>query len=222
MRIPGSAERPARIPDLAHAGENEIGLVAASVRAGEVVALLTETLWGLSGDPYSPSAMARVAALKGRSPARGFLCLVPSVDAVGALGAETGARLRAALECLWPAPVTVVLRSRRPPAASGGLATVAVRVPSAEPLRRLLLTTGPLASTSANLEGAEPAATADEIDRAFGSGISWIIGDRCATNARPSTLVDASVAPPRIVRRGAGDSEAAHFIQSLGGYPETL
>ena len=92
MRIPGSAERPARIPDLAHAGENEIGLVAASVRAGEVVALLTETLWGLSGDPYSPSAMARVAALKGRSPARGFLCLVPAVDAGGALGAETGAR----------------------------------------------------------------------------------------------------------------------------------
>jgi L-threonylcarbamoyladenylate synthase len=222
MTLPGPAGRPARIADLASAADDEVAAVAAAIREGKVVALLTETLWGLSGDPFSPTVMARIAALKGRSPARGFLCLAPSAGSVAALGAEVDDALRAALERLWPSPVTVVLASGHPLAASGGLPTVAVRVPSSVPLRRLLRETGPLASTSANLEGMAPASTADEIEALFGPGIAWIVGGDCPPDARPSSLVDASVWPPRLLRRGAGDEEAGQFIRALGGYPESL
>ena len=214
--------RPERIPVLEGASARDLGRVAEAIRAGAVIALLTETIWGLSADPFSLEAMERAAALKGRRRERGFLCLVPSLDALPSLGVLPDRRTLAALGTLWPAPVTVILPSARPPAASGGLSTIAVRVPAAEPLLRLLRATGPLASTSANLEGAAPATTADELERTFGEGISWIVGDRCPPDARPSTLVDAAADSPRIVRAGSGEAEAKEFLRALGGYPESL
>jgi L-threonylcarbamoyladenylate synthase len=222
MSGPFPAGFPGRVSRLEDANAQDLFRISGAIRAGGVIALLTETLWGLSADPFSGPAMERVASLKGRSPARGFLCLIPALDALPSLGVSLDRRMAAALERLWPAPVTVVLPSARPPAASGGLATVAVRIPSAEALLRLLRATGPLASTSANVEGAAPAATADEIERSFGGRISWIVGDKCPANALPSSLVDAVSRPARIVRAGSGAEAAEDFIRALDGYPESL
>jgi tRNA A37 threonylcarbamoyladenosine synthetase subunit TsaC/SUA5/YrdC len=95
-------------------------------------------------------------------------------------------------------------------------------MPANEALLRLLRETGPLASTSANTEGAAPASTAEEIERLFGDRVAWIVGEMCTAGGRPSTVVDASARPARILRSGAGDTAAARFMQDLEGYPTGL
>jgi len=222
MTGPGGPARPARIASLAGATAEELKPVVEAVRAGEVIALLTETLWGLSADPFSRQAMERLVGLKGREARKGFLCLVPSLDSLAALGVTVDRRMADALRRLWPSPVTVVLPSARPLPASGGLATVAIRMPDSEALLSFLRETGPLASTSANTEGAPPVSTAIEVERLFGDRLAWIVGGICTPEARPSTLLDATAIPARILRPGAGDAAAGRFLLEIEGYPESL
>ncbi len=200
----------------------ELREIVEAVREGEVIALLTETLWGFSADPFSCGAMERLVALKGRGIGKGFLCLVPSLDSLAPLGVTVDGRTMDALRRLWPSPVTVVLPSVRPPPASGGLSTVAVRMPSSEALLRLLLATGPLASTSANTEGDTPVTTAIEVERLFGDRVAWIVGEMSSPDARPSTVVDMTAKPMRVLRAGAGDFVAKRFVREIEGYPESL
>ena len=221
MKGPGVSGRPGRIGSLAHARAEELRGVVEAVRAGEVIALMTETLWGLSADPFSRLAMERLATLKGRDGGKGFLCLVPSLDSLATLGVSVNERTMDALRRLWPSPVTVILPSARLLPASGGFSTVAVRMPAAEALLCLLRATGPLASTSANTEGDTPATTVVEVERLFGDRVAWIVGEMCSPDARPSTVVDATAQPARVLRAGAGDSAVERFIREIEGYPES-
>lgn len=222
MKGQGVSGRPGRIGSLEDAGAEELRGVVEAVRTGEVIALLTETLWGLSADPFSGQAMERLAELKGREVGKGFLCLVASLDSLPTLGVFLQERTMDALRRLWPSPVTVVLPSARPLAATGGLLTVAVRMPASEALLRFLQATGPLASTSANTEGKTPVTTAVEVERLFGDRVAWIVGEMCSPDARPSTVVDATACPARVLRAGAGDSAAERFIREIERYPESL
>lgn len=222
MKVPGVSGRPRRVGSLPDARPEDLRGVVEAVRAGEVIALLTETLWGLSADPFSDRAMERLAELKDREVGKGFLCLVPSLDWLPTLGVSVNERTMDALRRLWPSPVTVVLPSARQLPASGGLSTVAVRMPACEELLHLLRATGPLASTSANAEGDTPATTALEIERLFGDRVAWIVGEMCSPDARPSTIVDATARPAVVLRAGAGGSAVERFIREIDGYPESL
>src|SRR5512140_2300191 len=105
MKGPGVPGRPGRIESLADGRAEALREVVEAVRAGGVIALLTETLWGLSADPLSGLAMERLADLKGRKVGKGFLCLVPSLDSLSTLGVSVNERTMDALRSLWPSPV---------------------------------------------------------------------------------------------------------------------
>jgi tRNA threonylcarbamoyl adenosine modification protein (Sua5/YciO/YrdC/YwlC family) len=213
---------PRRVRALPVASEADLEEIARAVGRGDVIALATETLWGLSADPMSGEAIARLEAAKGRSGGKGFLVLVAGYSQLGRLGVEVAEAVREALGRLWPAPVSVVLPLARPIPASRGLQTLALRKPADPGLRDLLRRTGPLASTSANHEGGTPASTADEIERAFGDRLSWIVGEDRPVGEVASTIVDASSRATRLVRNGAGDEAAARFMRSLDGNPTRL
>ncbi len=177
--------------------------VRALVSAGGVLAIPTDTLYGLAADPLSEAGVERVYTLKGRESGKALPVLASSVVSIESLGVVLDERLRAALSRLWPAPVTVVLPLASPIPASGGERTLAVRIPDRPLLCDLLRRVGPLTATSANRSGDPSARSAAEVALAFGSSVPLVLDGGPSESALPSTLVDATTRPPRVLREGA-------------------
>ena len=147
--------------------------------------------------------VGRVYALKGRSGAQALPVVIASSAQLATLGVIASAEVLQKLEAIWPAPLTAVLPLIRPIAASGGVPTLAVRVPDHPGLRRLLAGLGPLTATSANRTGQPPALSADAAARIFGSGLDFVVDAGPSENVVPSTIVDLTKSPPEILRSGA-------------------
>lgn len=166
-----------------------------------VVALPTETFYGLAADPGDAAAAARVFAIKGRDAGKALLVVAASLDQAAEVATIDDAR-RAALAAVWPAPLTVVLPLRRPLAAVAG-DTVAVRVPAHALLRSLLARVGVLTATSANRSGAPPAATAAAVVAALAGELDLVLDGGPTPGGLPSTLLDWTGDRPRVLRPGA-------------------
>ena len=173
--------------------------ICAVLRRRGIVVMRTDTVYGLHG--VAPDTGARLAELKGRDEARRMLVLV--ADAAGA-EALTGAAPPPALAALWPGPLTIVLPVRKRPDRRLGVATLGVRVPGDPALRAIVAEVGePVYSTSANRAGEPPLHDHDALRRAFAAAVDLLIYDGPPAAAQPSTVVDATVSPPRVVRAGA-------------------
>jgi L-threonylcarbamoyladenylate synthase len=192
--------------------------IAARLRAGDVLALPTETLYGLSCLASSQSGLARIAAAKRLGAPRAFLVLVDSMPAVEKfLGPLPDARIAAFLRATWPAPLTAILPTRAAfvwGAERDGMPTAAFRVPAHRGLRQLLVMLGePVVSTSANRTGGAPLGDAASIGREFGSEIDAVVVDASdaadATARGASTLADFTAWPPRVLRPGSFGLETA-------------
>lgn len=200
--------------------------IAAAVEAlsgGRLVLHPTETVVSLSGDPRNAHAIASARAIKGYSSPRPFLCLVPDLESARALAAEWPFVAERLATAFWPGPLTLVLSAcADAPAAVAGQGTIAVR-PAADPVSSALLSAwgGSLFSTSANPRGAPPPV---DVERALaglaeGQGSDAIevalvpdANGAPGPAALPSTIVDVSARPPRLVRTGA---IAAERIRAL-------
>ncbi len=194
----------------------DLPLAVAAVREalarGEVVAVPTESSYGLAVRPDDLDAVARVFDLKGRDAGKALLVIAGSVEQAEEL-VEIADPWRERLGGAWPAPLTAVLPARRPLPAGG--ATLAVRVPAHVLLRRLLLRVGPLTATSANRAGEPPAESAADVVSALGDSVGLILdGGRCPGGA-PSTLVDCCVQPPRVLRAGAWTPDPAWGLKTV-------
>ncbi len=213
MSGPGSAGLR-RIPFVTAAErERNAASVAEHLRSGGLVAYPTETVYGF-GCALRRDALDALAALKSREGVKPFLLLVGDVGRLpGVRWTVSARRLSAAF---WPGPLTLALDAEPgafPPGVLAPGGTVAVRV-SPHPAVRALLGAfpRPITSTSANLPGASPAQDADEVAevlRALGALESVLVvdGGRLPPSA-PSTLVDCSREPPRVLRVGALPLEA--------------
>jgi L-threonylcarbamoyladenylate synthase len=189
--------------------------VAAALRADAVVALPTETLYGLSCRAQG-SGLARIEALKGIVAPRGFVALAATSDEVERW-TRIESRPRRFLRATWPAALTAVLPVPSPldwGEARDGLDTAAFRVPAHATLRALLAEVGePVVSTSANRTGQPPLVEVGAIVEAFGPGLDLAVVDDVGPGTRAagraSTVGDFTVWPPRILRSGEFDLEAA-------------
>jgi len=175
--------------------------------AGGVVLMPTDTLPGLHARLDRPEALARIRTLKGRDADKPLLVLAASAEAAGAWVCwDLDAKAEAA--AVWPGPYTLILPAgaQAPPAVTAGGVTLAVRVPADPRLRSLLDVVGaPLASTSANDAGRAPATDLDAAAAWAGGGVDLVADLPWGGAGRPSTLVDLSRRPPRVLRAGAGD-----------------
>jgi L-threonylcarbamoyladenylate synthase len=173
---------------------------------GGILALPTETFYALAVDPYQFVALERLFALKGRSGAKPVLLLVAAPEMVLKVARrvpEAGTRLMARF---WPGPLTLILPARGglPPLVTGATGTVGVRQPRQDVTCRLLAALGlPVTGTSANRADQEPLTRAEEVSREFGTEVDLILDAGPCPGGLPSTIVNISVAPPRLVRPGA-------------------
>ena len=187
-----------RTPATVFASQNEEGLAAAeaALRRGDVVAVPTDTVYGLVA---ALDHAARLFEVKDRPASVDLPVLVFGRAQAQSLAADP--LPDRADE--WPGALTLVVRRAEHVTADLGAhaETVGVRVPDHPVPRELARRVGPLASTSANRHGEPPCTTADEVAAALGDRIALVVdGGTC--NGTPSTVVDCTGPEPRILRRG--------------------
>ena len=202
--------------------------VARHLDGGGLVAYPTETVYGL-GARADADGVAGVRDLKGRAEEKPFLVLLPGDgegDAESGVEGDPGAGLswgpsaRDLARAFWPGPLTLVLEDPRglfPPGVRGPGGGVAIRR-SPEPFVEALLRRWPhpLISTSANRAGDAPARDADQVIRAVegrpGLHRLWILDGGPRVEQAPSTVLDCTREPPRIIRAGALSPEALREV----------
>lgn len=195
------------------------------IRGGGVVAIPTETFYGLAADATQPVATSRIFAIKGRPQGMALPLVAASVEQVTAVLGPLDAMSARAAKAFWPGPLSLVLScgpqfgvtagqsDNRQPATGNPLSrdalqrtgpTVAVRVPGHAFVRTLCERTGTLlTATSANPTGEPAAETAEAVARSLGSAVDLIVDDGAARGGMASTIADLRGDVPRLVRDGA-------------------
>lgn len=181
------------------------------LRAGELVALPTETVYGLAANALDPRAVARIFAAKGRPAENPIIVHVSSLamarDCV-ADWPEVANRLAAAF---WPGPLTLVLprASHIPDLVTAGGSTVGLRWPGHPFMRAVIEGCGfPLAAPSANLSNQVSPTNADHVIQGLGDKISLVVDGGQSQVGIESTVLDISTAPPRLLRPGMIHAES--------------
>jgi L-threonylcarbamoyladenylate synthase len=179
----------------------EVQEAAAAIRAGRVVVIPTDTVYGLACDPANPDAVEAVFAMKGRPAHLELNLLAADASQLRDLVEMAGAA-RSLAARFWPGPLAIVcpLGPRRLAIPRSG-ESLMVRVPDHALLRGLLRATGPLASTSANRHGQPPAVTAAEAERLIGADCAGVVEGGPGAG-RASTIIDLTSMPPRVLREG--------------------
>jgi L-threonylcarbamoyladenylate synthase len=191
------------------------GLTAAerAIAAGELAVLPTDTVYGIAADAFSPRAVARLLTAKRRGRDMPVPVLVGSWFTLDGLVDHVPPAADALRCAFWPGGLTLVVRHAVSLAWDLGDAdgTVAVRMPLHPVAIELLQRTGPLAVSSANMSGRTPAVDAADAFEQFGDGVAvYLEGGASAhldggpaADPAPSTIVDCTVDPPRLLRAGA-------------------
>jgi len=165
----------------------------AVLSAGGLIACPTEAVYGLSCDPWNPSAVARLLALKARAASKGLILVGSSVTQFQWLLSSLPTAMQKRIESSWPGPVTWVVPAplEVPFYLRGDHHTIAIRVSNHPSLQFLCNKFGPLISTSANPQGKRPARTALQVRRYFGNGLDFLLQDSLGKQSRPTQIFDA-------------------------------
>jgi L-threonylcarbamoyladenylate synthase len=181
-------------------------LAAEVIQAGGVIVYPTETLYGIGANAWDGAAIAKVRAIKRREGEKPILVVIKDEQQLAMLTNNISADARMLIAKFWPGPLTLVFKATKevPDLLSQGVGTIGVRIPSSPFCLRLLALCGcPLTSTSANLSGGPVLHEVDEIRRAIPRGVDLILDAGRLSPDQPSTVVDVTVSPPRVIRAGA-------------------
>lgn len=180
--------------------------LAARLRAGELVAVPTETVYGLAANALDPAACARIFRAKGRPTTDPLIVHIHSFAQLIAIGEPNTAAMKLARR-FWPGPLTLILQKKSavPDIVTAGKNSVAVRMPSHPLFRRLLkLAKVPLAAPSANAFGYVSPTTAKHVRDGLGGRIAHILDGGASRIGLESTIVDVRKPKlPRLLRPGA-------------------
>ena len=178
---------------------------AAVIRGGELVAIPTDTVYGLAADPFQEPAVRKIFRLKGRPENKPILLLVESVRQVELLASKLPDAFERLAARFWPGALTMILPAGPgvPVWITAGTETVAVRLPGSVLTRELIRAArAPLTGTSANRSGRPAAQSAEQVRQQFPAGLALILDGGPARSRWPSTLVDLTD-EPRVLREGA-------------------
>ena len=185
---PGCAEKAAQI-----------------LRDGGLVAIPTETVYGLGANGLDPTAVARIFEAKGRPNDNPLILHIADVAQIDELCHDVPAVAYRLAARFWPGPLTMILPARScvPKATTAGLPTVAVRCPNHPVTRQIIRLAGvPIAAPSANLSGKPSTTTADHVLHDHQGKIPLIVdGGPCQVGVE-STIIDLTEHPPRLLRPG--------------------
>ena len=188
-----------------------IAEAAALIRAGELVAFPTETVYGLGADALNAQAVAKIFAAKQRPANDPLIVHIAVTDQLAQLSPAVPALAQALIAAFWPGPLTLVLprRADLPAILSAGLPTVAVRMPSHPVAQALIEAAGtPIAAPSANLFSHTSPTTAQHVWEDLNGQIPLILDGGPTPVGVESSVLDLSGSHPRLLRPGAVSVEA--------------
>jgi len=177
---------------------------AALLKRGDLVAFPTETFYGLGAAALDPDAVKRIFELKGRPESKPLLALVDSMAMAEAV-AHVSPAARAMMARHWPGALTIVLRAHAdlPAALTAGTGTVGLRASSHPVALGLVRAFGaPVTAPSANPSGDEAPVSAAGVLGHFPEGIALVLDGGRTAGGAPSTVLDMTVEPPRVLRQG--------------------
>lgn len=189
---------------------NDIARAAEIVRQGGLVAVPTETVYGLAGSGLCKEAVKNIYEVKGRPEVKPLSLMVPDEEAMELYCEDVPAGAKALAERFWPGPLTIILKSKElvPEIVRAGGSTVGLRCPDHPMTLSLLRECGlPLAAPSANPSGEPSPRDAEKVMEYFEGRIEAVLdGGPCGIGFE-STIIDMSSAPYRILRHGALDED---------------
>lgn len=180
-------------------------LAAELIRAGELVAIPTETVYGLGANGLDESAVAKIFKAKGRPQDNPLILHVPQADWMERFCHDIPPEAWLLAERFWPGPLTMVLPARDnvPKRTTGGLSTVGIRCPATEVTRQIIrLGDVPIAAPSANLSGKPSTTTATHVLHDHDGKIAAIVDAGPCSVGVESTIVDLTEKPARLLRPG--------------------
>ena len=156
----------------------------ALLRAGEVVGIPTETVYGLAANALDPAAVARIFEAKGRPQDNPLIVHIADLESVSGIAKEFPPEAQALADAFWPGPLTIILpkQDRIPMVTSGGLNTVGIRFPSHPMAQAIIRAAGvPLAAPSANTSGRPSTTTAQHVMEDLNGKIAAVVdGGSCS------------------------------------------
>lgn len=181
-----------------------VTMAAAYIKAGELVAFPTETVYGLGADAFQPAAVYKIFAAKGRPADNPLLVHVSNMDQVRMLAKEVPPSAEKLMERFWPGPLSMVLPSLPsvPKVVRGGRDGVGLRMPSHLVALALIDSTGPLAAPSANRFGRPSPTTAEHVRQDLDGRIAAVLDAGETGTGLESTLIDLTGDHFRLLRRG--------------------
>lgn len=197
----GTTGRPRVLPDDAAGRAEAIAVLA----AGGIVAIPTDTVYGIAVSRSTNDGIERLFNVKQRPPEKGIALLLGTAEQAETVGIA-GTDSRRLAEAFWPGPLTLVLQrapnADLPAVLTDGLPTVGVRLPNHPCPRALALALGPLPTTSANLSGEPDSVDVEMVIGQLGDRIDLVLDGGRTAGAVPSTVVDCTGASPRVLREG--------------------
>ncbi len=176
------------------------------LRAGGVVALPTDTLYGLAADVFNHNALDQVFAVKERRSGLALPVLIAGWRDLRYLVSEIPEQAHLLAVAFWPGPLTMVMHKAPgvPDKLTAGAPTVAVRVPD-HPVTRAVLTRfgGPLTGTSANLSGEPDPTDLDSLKSSLAGRVDFVVSQGPSPQGTASTILDITADPPTLIREGA-------------------
>jgi L-threonylcarbamoyladenylate synthase len=195
------------------------------LRAGGIVGLPTDTVYGIAVALSTPGGIERLYEAKQRPLDKGIVLLLDDATQAARTGLLTPAAAALAAAA-WPGGLTIIVPQRPdvpwPPALTGGASSIGLRIPDHDAPRTLARALGPLPTTSANVSGRPEAADAPAILDHLGDAIDLVLDGGPARGGPPSTVVDCTGADPVIVRDGAVPVAEVAAILDRAGVPHAL
>ena len=191
--------------DPEHFEDRELAEAVDILKNGGLVAFPTETVYGLGGNAFDSTASARIYAAKGRPSDNPLIVHISSFEEIYPLVKEVPEDARRLAERFWPGPLTMILEKSAavPKETTGGLETVAIRMPSHKVANKLIKEAGiPIAAPSANASGRPSTTRAEHVIEDLDGKIDMIIDGGSSDIGLESTIVDLTVSPRLILRPG--------------------
>lgn len=180
--------------------------MAEKIKNGETVIFPTETVYGLGANAMDEDAAKKIYVAKGRPSDNPLIVHIADVEEVDKIALEVGEKAKKAMENFWPGPLTIILKKKEivPNVTSGGLSTVAIRMPSNKIANALIRESKTqIAAPSANISGRPSPTKAEHVVKEMSGRVSGIIMGGDCDFGLESTVVDFSEDKPMILRPGS-------------------
>jgi L-threonylcarbamoyladenylate synthase len=196
--------------DLIEPDEITIEVAVSYLKKGNVIAFPTDTFYALGADASNVEAYKKIFEIKKRRLTKPIILLADSIDMIKSFITGYNETIKKLSKAFFPGRLTMVFKAgfHAPGYLSSNEGKISFRIPDSILCRKIIKKLGaPITGTSANISGKEPAKSAEDILSYFKDNVPLILDGGSSEEKRPSTLLDVSTDPPKILRVGAIEPE---------------